>query len=263
MNYKNNLQLYQDFFNKNGYLIIKNFFIDNELELLENFINKIYKIWLKENQKAYENNSLVNMSSLTDKKYFLDNEFERVDFFNILTPKKLINLVNDIFNEKLYFHNTQLFFNPYNRNKKPYWHRDLQFSDIEDSLQEKEQLNMISLHIRIPFLNEIGIELISGSHKRWDTELEKKVRFDLDNNKNSDFLPNSTLINLTRNDVLIFEAQMIHRGNYELNNERKALDICIGKKHFMTKKFIDNKVFPDLIELEKISNNEWYKNSLL
>ena len=157
------------------------------------------------------------------------------------------------------FHNTQLFFNPANVECIPYWHRDMQYSPIEDSVQCAEQKEMLSLHIRIPFIAEKGVEIVTGTHKRWDTELERDVRFELNGHRNSESLPGSELIDLARGDILIFSAQMIHRGNYELNPARKAFDICVGKYHPLASGFLDPRVLPKDEEIDNIANNQWYR----
>ena len=168
-------------------------------------------------------------------------------------------LLGSLFGDELYFHNTQLFFNPFENERLPYWHRDMQYSPIDDSILEHEQQNMVSLHVRIPLVHEKGVELIPETHKRWDTEQERNVRLELNGHKNSEDLPGAVLVELAPGDVMIFSAQMIHRGNYSLNESRKALDLCIGKPHPFTSKYINEIVLPSGDELDKIENNQWYK----
>ena len=135
----------------------------------------------------------------------------------------------------------------------------MQYSPIEDVVQREEQNKMLSLHIRIPLIDEKGVEVVTGTHRRWDTELERNVRFELDGHRNSEPLPGSELIDLARGDVLIFSAQMIHRGNYELNLTRKAFDLCVGKYHPLASNFLDPQVLPTEEEMENITNNQWYR----
>ncbi len=134
----------------------------------------------------------------------------------------------------------------------------MQYSPIPDSVQETEQNNMVSLHIRIPLVKEKGIEIIPGTHKRWDTELERNVRLELNGHNNNEKLPNAKLVDLNVGDILIFSSQMIHRGNYELNKSRKALDLCVGKHHHLTFGFFDDQVLPTEEEMKSIKNNKWY-----
>ena len=134
----------------------------------------------------------------------------------------------------------------------------MQYSPLSDDIQKAEQNNMVSLHIRIPLVKEKGVEIIPGTHKRWDTELERNVRFELNGHNNNEQLPNAKLIELDVGDILIFSSQMIHRGNYQLNDSRKALDLCVGKYHHLTFGFLDKQVLPTKEEMELIKNNQWY-----
>ena len=242
-----------------GYIVVKKLFCQNKIEQISSIVDDIYQQWRHKNYGVLLKNRSINMHSLTEPIYFIDNDSKRTKFFELIASKKLTDLLKSIFGKGIYFHNTQLFFNPYVKDKLPYWHRDLQYSPIKDEIQAKEQGNILTLHIRVPLVAEKGIELIPGTHKRWDSKLEKKVRFELDGHKNSEKLPGAILIELEPRDVLIFDAQMIHRGNYKLNEVRKALDICVGKHNSFTSDFLDINVLPTNDEIKFISNNQWYK----
>ncbi|ADZ92725.1 phytanoyl-CoA dioxygenase family protein [Marinomonas mediterranea] len=246
-------------YEKDGYVILKGFFSEDEIALLDRYVDRIYRIWRSENEAAIFNRKLVNMHSLTHPEYFQGSPDQRAEFFNTIASQKLTETLENIFGSGLYFHNTQLFFNPSNSERLPYWHRDSQYSSIEDSVQSDEQHRMLSLHIRIPLIDEKGVEVVVGTHKRWDTELERNVRFELNGHNNSESLPDSVLLDLKQGDVLVFNAQMIHRGNYELNSERKAFDLCVGKFHPLVSGFLDPQVLPTDEEIDNIVNNQWYR----
>ncbi|MEM6255580.1 MAG: phytanoyl-CoA dioxygenase family protein [Cyanobacteria bacterium P01_D01_bin.156] len=244
-------------FETQGYIILKKLFEKVEIDKISFIVERIYDQWRQENYPALIAQQLVNMHSLTHPKYFCHSS-ERVEFFNLIASAKLTNALEQIFSKGIYFHNTQLFFNPYSTQKQPYWHRDLQYSPIEDSVQAAEQPRMTSLHARIPLLAEKGIELIPDSHTRWDTELEHNVRFEFNGHRNCEPLPGSVLIQLEPGDVLIFSAQMIHRGNYHLNPKRRALDLCLGKPHRLVSSFLDITGLPSDTEMEHIHQRQWY-----
>ncbi len=242
-----------------GYAVIKGFFGGREISSIEKHVDRIYQKWMIENEAEIFNNRLVNMHSLTSPTYFENLHGERTNFFEIIASEKLTVALESMFGPGIHFNNTQLFFNPSNKARLPYWHRDMQYSPIADSVQSNEQSKMLSLHIRIPLVQEKGVEVIPGTHKRWDTELERNVRLELGGHKNSETLPNSELIALMPGDILIFNAQMIHRGNYELNSARKAFDLCVGRYHPLVSDFLDERVLPTVEELNNITNNQWYK----
>ena len=246
-------------FEKHGYAILRNFFDNKEISVLSRHIDRIYQKWKQENEVLIFENKLVNMHSLTSRVYFQECPQQRIAFFELIAPEKLTGTLEKIFGPGIYFHNTQLFFNPSNFEQRPYWHRDMQYSSVEDSVQRDEQNSISSLHVRIPLIPERGVELVAGTHRRWDNAQERNVRLELNGHKNSEPLPDSHLVDLDPGDILIFDAQMIHRGNYELNPERKAFDLCVGKYHPLTSSFLDPQVLPTDKEIEQISNNGWYK----
>ena len=248
-----------DQYEKHGYSILRGFFNSEEISLINRHVDRIYQKWASEYEAEIFDNKLVNMHSLTIPEYFQEAPEQRVEFFKIIASVKLTETLECMFGPDIHFHNTQLFFNPSNIERLPYWHRDMQYSPIEDVVQREEQNKMLSLHIRIPLIDEKGVEVVTGTHRRWDTELERNVRFELDGHRNSEPLPGSELIDLARGDILIFSAQMIHRGNYELNLTRKAFDLCVGKYHPLASNFLDPQVLPTEEEMENITNNQWYR----
>ena len=116
-----------------GYAIIKKIFNQDEIEKITIIIDHIYDQWLNENGDALIEHQLINMHSLTHPRYFKNSSGDRIKFFELIAPERLTNLVEKMFGTGINFHNTQLFFNPCTNTKTPYWHRDLQYSSIEDA----------------------------------------------------------------------------------------------------------------------------------
>ncbi len=254
------MQLQCDY-QRDGYLVLRNFFSTREVLRLVELVDRIHAIWLEKNQAMFTEQGLINMHSLTSPEYFQDAKEERLDFFKAIAPVKLVEMLDELFETEIYFHNTQLFFNPHNPAQLPYWHRDLQFSPIPDEDQKAQQSELLSLHVRIPLVKEVGMEFVPGTHNRWDTPLEHSVRLELDGHKNSENLPGSVLVDLSPGDVMVFNAQMIHRGNYTQNESRKALDLCVGAAHPFTRESLDPAVLPDAEEMACLANNTWYERA--
>lgn len=249
----------RDKYDEKGYVVLRGIFSESEMQALEQQVDRIYDQWLTVNQSDAVEYSLINMHSLTSAKYFETSPPDRISFFEAIASKKLTEQLNAIFGNGLYFHNSQLFFNPHDGDRDPYWHRDIQYNPIEEETQREQLGEMLNLHIRIPLIGETGVELVPGTHKRWDTELERNVRLEIDGHRNSEALPGAELTHLEVGDILIFSANMIHRGNYALNKSRKALDLCVGKAHFLTSRSVDPSVLPTDEEMPKITNSDWYR----
>jgi ectoine hydroxylase-related dioxygenase (phytanoyl-CoA dioxygenase family) len=247
-------------FEAQGFAVVRQWLDAEKIGCLAQEADRILAQWMKENHSAYVEERLVNMHSLTSPRYFSDAG-QRIRFFDMLASERISALVDGMFGEGIYFHNTQLFFNPFENRRLPYWHRDLQYSPIDDMAQAREQSALLSLHVRIPLLREQGVELIPGTHRRWDTPLETDVRRERNGRRNSDDLPGAMLVTLEPGDVLVFDAQMIHRGNYAMNKERKALDLCVGRPHPFILRYLDESVLPAEDDIALIRNKVWFQRA--
>lgn len=235
-------------YNKNGFDLYKQFFKEEELLEIEPILRKFHQFWLKENLTYYRD-GLINSHSITGSKHI--NKQEKDIIFQFISQSKLTDLLA-FKNSK--FLNTQLFFDPKNKEQKNYWHRDIQYTGLSD-LEQKELIKTQNVvHLRIPFTKEFGIELIPKTHRIWDTKQQYEVRNNLNNRKNSDSLENSKLIPLDRKDLLLFSANMIHRGIY--GNNRFSLDIIFCDDNPQVLKFRELKNLPTKHQLLKIDNKE-------
>jgi ectoine hydroxylase-related dioxygenase (phytanoyl-CoA dioxygenase family) len=255
-------QAYKQHYQDMGYAVVPQLLDHSQIAQFHRSIEPIYAQWLDQNQHNPGFGQLVNMHSLTLPQYFVQQAEKRLEFFQQLSCGVLVDHLKALFGAKLYFHNTQLFFNPADPNKQNYWHRDLQYSPIPDTQQQQVHAELTSLHVRIPLLDEAGIELIPHSHQYWDSDLERNIRFARYGHQQHDDLPHSQLITLKKGDVLIFNAQMIHRGRYDFNAERMALDICIGTAHPLIEGFRDKAVQPTTDELAQIENKQWFVEAM-
>lgn len=248
-------------FDTQGYLLVRSLFSQTQIAELKAIVERIYRAWLAENRALMIANRLVNMYGLTDTRYFLGEPEQRLALFDWIAQPCLALWLESLFGDTLYFHNTQLFFNPHDPGQAPYWHRDLQYSDVDDSTQRAEQGRLLALHVRVPLIAERGVALVPGSHCRWDSELERNVRFETNGYRQGDDLPGSLLIGLEPGDALLFDAQMLHRGHYRDNAERLAFDICIGRYHPATASFLDAAVLPSETEMARLVDDRWYRRA--
>ncbi|WP_420476221.1 phytanoyl-CoA dioxygenase family protein [Noviherbaspirillum sp. ST9] len=254
------LELATQSYEAQGFAVLRQWLAPEVIVALAQEVDRIHAQWMHENRSRYEEERLVNMHSLTAGRYFR-GETERIRFFDLVVSDGVTALVDGMFGAGIYFHNTQLFFNPWQNRRSPYWHRDMQYSPVDDIAQANEQARMLCLHVRIPLVPEQGIEVIPGTHRRWDTAEERDVRLERHGRKNSEDLPDGILIALEPGDVMVFDAQMIHRGNYARNPERRALDLCVGRPHPFTLRYLDESVLPTEGELANIRNKAWFERA--
>ena len=236
-------------YTKDGFSYRPNFFTEEELIPIEPILLKFHRIWLKENAVPYSQGAL-NSHSLTASPIL--TEAEKAILFQFIAQSKITQLLT-FKNPK--FLNTQLFFDPKNPKQENYWHRDIQYTGMLEEDQQKAILSQNVVHLRIPLKKELGIELIPGSHRKWDSKEAYDVRNALNNKKPSDALQAGKLIELNRTDLLLFSANMIHRGIY--GNNRFSLDIIFFGADAALLKFRDQRNLPSATAFP-----EWSKHPL-
>lgn len=235
-------------YRQHGYFYAPNFYSANALAELRVVIERFHQRWTQEYQAYYEDKA-VNSAYLTCPP-LLDAD-DRLTLFRWITDDALVDAVRGVFPERMAFMNTQLFFNPVNSQQKNYWHRDPQYHlSLQEQRETLESHNVI--HCRIPLYDEPGIEVVPGSHQRWDSEEELSVRLEKDGASHSDDLSTGLELQLNAGDLLVFSANMIHRGLY--GNNRLALDILFCDHHPELLQHRDSACLPDEFMLGQLNH---------
>ena len=240
-------------FSTQGYLYFPHFYADHELAEIESILLHFHNQWIKEHQDEYEKR-LINSHSITSSSFI--TERERLALFEFITQAKLREVIGGIFPEKALFLNTQLFFDPYNPVQKNYWHRDIQYTGMSLAEQKESIKTQQVIHFRIPFRAEEGIELIAGTHREWDVQEEEDTRLCLNGKTPSDPLARGKQIKLNRGDLLVFSANMIHRGLY--GNNRLAFDLVFCDDHPHFRSFIDSNNHPSSAEKQQLNHTDFF-----
>ena len=243
-------------YKESGYLLIRNFLTDTEVLELHTVLTEFHQLWQKKNTEFYRQQA-VNSAYLTSDA-FLNSE-QRELLFSFIGSAKVMTIVNELIPKQPCFLNTQLFFDPVNKQQSNYWHRDPQYHlSVE---QQKAALAADVIHFRLPLLDEPGIELVPGTHKRWDSGEELKVRLEQDGHKNNQPLSQGKVIKLFAGDLLVFSANMIHRGLYGMN--RLAFDILFCSPEPSVIEFVNEDCLPAKNTLAKLEDSCAFVNSLL
>jgi len=243
-------------YRESGYLLIRDFLSDDEILTLHNVVAEFHRLWQKDNATYYAQ-SAVNSAYLTNREYL--NDRQRQMLFDFIGSEKVMSIVNELIPKQPCFLNTQLFFNPVNPKQSNYWHRDPQYH-----LTIEQQKSAISssevIHFRLPLLDELGIELVPGTHKRWDSTEELNVRLEQEGHKNNQPLSEGKVIKLDAGDLLIFSANMIHRGLYGL--DRLAFDILFCQPDPSVIQFVSNDSLPSAEALTSLENSDAFDNTI-
>jgi ectoine hydroxylase-related dioxygenase (phytanoyl-CoA dioxygenase family) len=243
-------------YDQQGYFVIRDYFNAAEISSLRKVILKFHGSWKDDNEIFYREEAF-NSSLITGSQYLAFDD--RVTLFNFISSKKIMNIAESVINNNPAFMNTQLFFDPFNRQQDNFWHRDCQYDhDVED--QKKVIHGTQVLHLRVPLFDEPGMELVPGSHKRWDSAEEFNVREEIKGRVSSDSLSTGKKIALAAGDLLVFSADMIHRGLYGL--DRLALDILVFDPAGDYADYIDDDCLPDTSMLDKIIDPRLFMNTI-
>lgn len=243
-------------YNKAGYFVMRKYFSPDELATLREIVLTFHRKWQKDNVQFYQEEAF-NSSLITGSRYL--TEEDRLTLFNFIGSKKIMFLVDSVIANNPAFMNTQLFFNPVNPALKDFWHRDCQYDhDVENQKQVIKETQV--LHLRVPLFDEPGMELIPGTHQRWDNEEEYNVRQEVKGKLSHESISTGQKIKLSAGDVLVFSADMIHRGLYGL--DRLALDILVFDSAANFIDYVDEDCLPDVEMLAKIDNPTLFINTI-
>ena len=239
-------------YQETGYLLRRNFFAEEELCAIEPILRQFNDDWIARNQEHYETRA-INSAYITDKRRHTPEALSTL--FAFIAQDKLAEIASALIPDPA-FMNTQLFFNPVNQHQKNYWHRDIQYTPFGTEQQAQVLTAANVLHFRVPFADEPGIELVPGTHTRWDTPQEYETRMSENGHVPHDDLPNSAAIALNRGDLLVFSANMIHRGLYGGN--RFAFDIIFSDADRELLRYVEKGSLPDRAMLPDLPNASLY-----
>ncbi len=243
-------------FQNNGYCAIERFIDDRQLVAIRNAVERFHKNWISEHQDFYDTQA-INSAYLTGSHYL--NASDRACLFQVMGSSKLMAVVKTLIPDRPCFMNTQLFFDPVNPKQNNYWHRDTQYH-MSIAEQQAALNGPQVIHFRIPLKNERGLELVPGSHKNWDNEEELEVRLQQSGRKNYEPLATGKEVALNAGDLLVFSANMIHRGLYGM--DRLALDILYCDPDPNLIKFVEADCLPDAELMKGLQDSSAFVNAI-
>lgn len=106
------------------------------------------------------------------------------------------------------------------------WHRDSQFGRPDPEHERARFETSVAVHVRVAFEDDDWLQIVPGSHARWDTPEELRIRRGSD--RATALMPNATRIRLRAGDGCLFHAWSIHRASYRRAPVRRTLDALYG-----------------------------------
>ena len=202
-----------------GYVIIKNFYILNEIIEMRKII--LYNMKIKKNMLILGNNSGSKPNFLNDKNYIF--------LTKILKLNDIHKIMNTIFNAPFHL----CFHNDIGLNRIVNWHKDTlnnqykhyQKTDIwTEHNGEKHEIYKFLIYLEDHSFDNNGLCLIEESH------LDRNININVNKKK---YIHNQI------GDVIIFDQRITHRGQQNNNGsiDRILISLGFGKNNIFTKEF--------------------------
>ncbi|MEH6711201.1 MAG: hypothetical protein V7733_08280 [Paraglaciecola polaris] len=115
------------------------------------------------------------------------------------------------------------------------------------------------MHFRLALEYELGIELFPVSHRQWDSEEALAIRMQYNGKLPSDSISSGVKVALSAGYLLVFSANMLHRGIYGL--ERMALDILLCDPEPALLKFAPSDCLPSQKILSTLDNSGLFERA--
>lgn len=207
-----------------GFFVVPQLFDASVVEKMREICDDIRQQWLAESPRPEEAANYTNMAYLTEARYFKKHPEHRTTLLEATAHEQTLDIFKRVFAVEPLFHNTQYFFEPACETRAGDWHRDQQFIS-PDPAAEKAMLSHVGVHVHIAFVPDDNLEIVPGTHARWDTPEEYEIRKNLNGRKRNEDVRGATRISLDAGDACFFSAWSLHRGHYIAGKLRRTFDV--------------------------------------
>lgn len=218
-----------------GYLVIPNAVSNEQVERLREISERAYAQWRDESEPGSEPSNFHYQPSawallhLNHPKYYRDSPDDRAFLLDSIAMPFVVDLLDDIFEEEAVFMQSNLYVDPPSQEFHGGWHRDCQFLAQGE---EQERIDFFAeieppreLHMHIPLVPTAGTSVVPGSHRRWDTPEEERVRrHDVQGE-----MPGALRLQLHPGDLAFFHVNSLHRGHYPVGVPRRTIAVSYGR----------------------------------
>jgi len=143
----------------------------------------------------------------------------------------ILDLIGAIMEGDQVFEQANYYVDPASKSRIGKWHRDCQFYGGDDEVVRQRVLAEAEppreLHVHIPLAPTAHTEVVPGSHRRWDTDEEYRIRTE---DLRSEDIPGSQMVVLEPSDIALFHVNSIHRGCYPLGVLRRTIAVTYGSR---------------------------------
>jgi hypothetical protein len=220
-----------------GYLIIRHVYDRDRtgrlLEICDNILAQ-WRVCNPENGKPGGGPDKTAMRHLNHPGYFREHPAWRPVLLDAIAAPEILDTVRTLFGEEPLFRCTSYFFNPSAGGGDGNWHRDSQFIAPDDEAEQKVLqdylINGSGVQMQIALVPSADVEYVPGSHRRWDTPEEYRIRkADNEAHNTSNDMPGAVRADLRPGDAVLFNPMGLHRGRYHTDRLRRTLMLTYTK----------------------------------
>lgn len=220
-----------------GYVIVRAMFDPARTTELRTICDRILAQWRVANPETGQPGGgpeATVMRHLNHVGYFADQPAELTPLLEAVADAQVLATMRAVFREEPLFRCTSYFFNPLGASKDGNWHRDSQFTTPDDAAEQavltKAAESGNSVQMQIALVPSDDIEVVPGSHLRWDTPAEYAIRKGNGGaNNRANTMPGALRVELAPGDALLFNPMGLHRGRYHADRPRRTLMLTYTK----------------------------------
>ena len=224
-----------------GYLVVRGAFDATRISRLHEVCETAFGQWRRESSRESEPGGNFGnyygpkgwiMVHLNHPKYHRADPASLPCLLDAIAEPLGQTILRDLFQEEPLFAQANYYFDPPGETRIGDWHRDCQFFCPND--EDAERRSVVEeadppreLHMHIPLVATAASELVPGSHRRWDTPEERRIRL---HEPLCESMPGAKRLHLEPGDLAFFHVNTIHRGLYYQGVPRRTIAVTFSRK---------------------------------
>ena len=231
------MQPYRTQWQEQGYLVLPRAIAPERIGRLRALCERVHDQWRCESTPGsepanfhYQPNAWCVLH-VNHPKYHRDSPADLTELLDMVADPLPLGIIEEILREAAVFEQSNLYIDPPGEPFSGGWHRDCQFFTAGD--EERERADLLAeadppreLHLHVPLVSTAATSVVPGSHRRWDTPEENRVRR---LQPNSDIMPGAIRLQLEPGDLALFHVNALHRGHYPVGVPRRTIAITYGR----------------------------------
>ena len=219
-----------------GFVLVREFLPQEQTQLFKEICEHALQQWLQNGSPDHEGggNPAWFMRHINQPEFFRDRPEQLTKLLDLAADPRVLEIVRMMLGEEPIFYCTSLWFNPRTGNIDGDWHRDTQFLTKSDEEEQDMLFGRIptttGVQVQIALIASADVEIVPGSHRRWDTPEEYHVRkADHAAHARTEQMPGASRVALEPGDAVAFNPCIMHRGRYHADKPRRTLMLSYSR----------------------------------